>query len=68
MTGLSGADTKLFKFNIADATLVSTVFEFIGSWQTKFLSDEIVTDVVFGITGQVVVFLFVQYFLKGSIK
>ena len=31
MTGLSGANAKFFKLNIADAALVSTVFEFIGS-------------------------------------
>lgn len=65
---MSRTDAQLFKFDIANTALVSSILKFVGLGQAEFLSDQIVTNMVFGVTGQVVVLLLVQNFLKGSVQ
>ena len=59
----SGADSQFFKFNIADATLRSTIFELVGLRQLILAPQEVMTSQVLWVPGEVREFLFVHEYL-----
>jgi hypothetical protein len=60
---LSSTNPQFLEFDIANAALMSAVFEFVRLWQSKLLSDEVMTDMVLRVTRKVIVLLLVEDFL-----
>lgn len=64
MASLSRTNAQFLKFYIRNASLMSAILEPIWLRQTKFISNKVVTNVVFRVRRQIIILLFSDYLLQ----